>query len=274
MDFEKQRFDVVILAGQSNAEGNGVRSKDVPEKRIDGVYELIDANVAYPYFDEKENATKLVVTMPTEFVLREARERTDGENFRSDISETFAADYIAAGRLKAGRKILIVKAAVGGTGFALGQWGVGNPLWTRMVGMIDYALGLNPENRVVAFLWHQGEHDAFEQAWLSPEERYAFYVGKYKQQCLAVRNIYGDVPVICGGFVDHWAEKPENKSACDAVEKALYDVSVEIGKSAFVGSEGLLSNDQLIKNGDDIHFCYKSVYELGHRYFSAFEKIV
>lgn len=41
---------------------------------------------------------------------------------------------------------------------------------------------------------------------------------------------------------------------------------------AFVFSEGLLSNNQKVKNGEEIHFCRESIYELADRYFFEFQK--
>lgn len=42
------------------------------------------------------------------------------------------------------------------------QWGLQDDLYVRMMEMVDFARSLNAENRVVGFLWHQGETDAIE----------------------------------------------------------------------------------------------------------------
>ena len=84
--------------------------------------------------------------------------------------------------------------------------------------MVDYGLKLNKDNRIVALLWHQGEHDSFENAELAADERYAFYRENFKKQTLAFRKKYGkDIPVIAGEMVNSWAELAENKTKCDAV---------------------------------------------------------
>ena len=141
--------------------------------------------------------------------------------------------------------------------------------------MVDYGLKLNKDNRIVALLWHQGEHDSFENAELTADERYAFYRENFKKQMLAFREKYGkNIPVIAGEMVNSWAELAENKTKCDAVEKATKDVCREIGRAAIVESEGLLSNDDAFHNGDNLHFCADSIYELGERYYSLFEKII
>ena len=266
-------FDIIVVAGQSNAEGNGIK-KDDKEFISDKVYHIADKNhIGTKVLDDG----KVIVDMvyPTETVFEKAHERTDamGKKF-ADFSETFAKRYIDGGNLQEGRKVLIIKTAVGGTGFSRKEWGVGNVLFERLNLMVDYGLSLNKNNRVVALLWHQGEHDAFENADFDADARYKFYKENFKAQTLAFRKKYGkDIPVIAGEMVNSWAELPENKIKCDAVESATKDVCKEIGKAAVVSSEGLLSNDDMFKNGDNIHFCAESVYELGKRYYSLYESI-
>ena len=271
---ENNKFDIIIVAGQSNAEGNGIK-KDDKEIISDKVYQIADKNhIGTKVLDDG----KVIIDMvyPTEMVFEKAHERVDANSNKfADFSETFAKCYIDGGYLKKGRKVLIIKAAVGGTGFARKEWGVGSILFERLNLMVDYGLSWNKENRIVALLWHQGEHDSFENTELGVKERYNFYYKNFKEQMLAFRKKYGkDIPVIAGEMVNSWAELPENKAKCDAVEKATKDVCRELGKAAVVSSEGLLSNDDAFKNGDNLHFCAESVYELGERYYSLFEKII
>lgn len=270
---ENNKFDIIIVAGQSNAEGNGIK-KDDKEIISDKVYQIADKNyIGTKVLDDG----KVIIDMvyPTEMVFEKAHERVDANgNKFADFSETFAKCYIDGGYLKKGRKVLIIKTAVGGTGFARKEWGVGSILFERLNLMVDYGLSRNKENRIVALLWHQGEHDSFENAELGVKERYNFYYEHFKEQMLAFRKKYGkDIPVIAGEMANSWAELSENKAKCDAVEKATKDLCREIGKASVASSEGLLSNDDAFKNGDNLHFCAESVYELGRRYYSLFEKI-
>lgn len=267
-------FDIIVVAGQSNAEGNGVK-KDKKEIISEKVYQIADKNFIGTKVLE-DGRVIIDMIYPTEIVFEKAHERKDstGKQF-ADFSETFAQSYIKGGNLKEGRKILIIKAAVGGTGFARHEWGVGSVLFERLKLMVDYGLNLNKENRIVALLWHQGEHDSFENANLSADERYNFYRENFGKQMLVFREKYGkDIPVIAGEMANSWAELPENKVKCAAVEKATKDVCREIGKAAVVSSEGLLSNDDAFKNGDNLHFCAESLYELGKRYYSVYKNII
>ena len=267
-NFKDKEFDIVILAGQSNAEGNGVRINSEPLKISDKVFQVADKNRAA--IDSVDGKAVIAVTMPTECVVEHAHDRSNGEFVYADLSGTFA-NFYAKNDLKSGRDLLIVKTAVGGSGFAREQWGIGKPLYERMVEMTDFALSLGKNNKIVAVLWHQGEHDAFENAQLSEKEIFDFYVDKFGAQVKDMRLRYGNFKLITGEFVNDWADK--NQPQTGAVEKALDFVCKEVGNACLVSSEGLLSNDQKIHNGDDIHFCAESVEELGTRYYEAFKKI-
>ncbi len=268
-DIRKIKFDVVILAGQSNAEGNALEYDYVEPYHNDRVYEVNDSSlIQYGY-------GQYVYKRKQDFEVGFATERKHAYLLMTDFSETFADKYIENGLLDDDRKILIVKTAVGGTGFALKQWGIGNVIYNRALDMIDFALSLNPENRLVAFLWHQGEHDAFERPELNVEEREKIYYGDFKSTVDDVRKRYNvpNLPIIAGEMVNCWAD--ENKPATDAIEKATARVCADVGNAKYVSSEGLSSNSQGVKGSvDTIHFCRKSIIELGSRYFDAYKDII
>ncbi len=271
----ENKYDIIVLAGQSNAEGNGV-GKTTEELFLDDVYEVVDENPCYIY-DEPEKSVwgLLKISVPTvsklqNFSIRKNAEGIDCQSF----STFFANEYIKAGLLEKDRKILIVKTACGGAGFAKKQWGIGNPLHERMISLIDSALSYGKDSRIVAFLWHQGEHDAYENASFTDKERYDFYYDNFLSTCKFVRDRYNkfSFPIIAGEFVNDWASKYQRQ--CDVVENATKDVLKTLGYSDFVSSEGLKSNDQDIKNGDDIHFSALSCIELGKRYFEKYKNLV
>ena len=99
-----------------------------------------------------------------------------------------------------GRKLLIIRAAIGGTGFLDNRWGMTDDLYLRMIEMIKTALELNPKNKLVAFLWHQGETDAILK--VSKQEHF------YNLSLLvnSVRSIFNceTLPFIAGDFVSQW----------------------------------------------------------------------
>ena len=243
-DFSKEEFDIIIQAGQSNAEGCG----------------LGDA--------EKPYATNWSVWyLNSDFSISRAQERISGNFIVGDFSLSFARKYMEDGNLKDGRKILIVRAAVGGTGFLDNHWKPTDDLYLRMMEMIKTALELNPKNKLVALLWHQGETDA------SLNSDYQTYLGNLTTLVNNVRTTFecNDLPFIGGDFVRHW--KMELINICEPVISAMKEVCLTIENAEFVETSELLSNDQKIGNKDSIHFCRESLYQLGLKYYDAYKRI-
>lgn len=254
-----EKYDVILQAGQSNAEGYGhgpVEHPYVPDARI--LYLTAGEPEAGEYEPKGEPVIAVAAERPNPALAPEDR--------RGDFSLSFAKQYVEAGFLPEDRKLLIVRAAVGGTGFLKGYWRKGDPLYERMLRMTDYALGLSPENRLVGFLWHQGEHEA---AFLNEPDRYH---QQLREVVESVRNRYKlpNLPFVCGGFCDQWAQ--ETQPACNQIMDVIRKVAEEIG-GAYVETSDLRSNDQKTGDGDEIHFCREDLQELGSRYFAAYKKL-
>jgi len=256
IDFSKEKFDIIVHAGQSNSDGYAF------------------GDVEHPYaYNEKVWYMTSMWENPTLLNMEVAREAVLGNNIRSNFSLTFTQKYIENGMLAADRKLLILRTAVGGTGFVDKRWIPEGDLYLRMMDMIKASLALNHENRIVAFLWHQGETDA--DHGISFDVHYK----NLKTLIDSVRFTYAlpELPFIAGNFVPQWIAQIGEK--CEPVINAMRSVCNDIGNACFVESDGLLSNAQDETNpgyggGDIVHFCRKSIYELGNRYFDAFNSIV
>ena len=257
----KQAYDIVILAGQSNAEGCGVGAVEqeyIPDDRIcalrpEMTVEHRPDNVYIEFADKPFN-------------LSIAQEKiSDGKKY-GNLSLTFCKQYIESGLLAEDRKILIIRMGVGGTGFYKHQWGLQDILYKKLIEITDYALSLNEENKVVAFLWHQGEHDAFEG---NPP---ATYGEQLTALITDARRRYGDMPFISGDFVNEWKQK--NITSCQPIIDEMQKVMQTVDKAKFVQTADLPSNNQDTQNGDDIHFCRQSLHQLGKRYFAAYKEIL
>ena len=161
-----------------------------------------------------------------------------------------------------GRKLLIVRAAVEGTGFKKGYWGLNSILHNKMLEMSDYARSLHKENKFVAFLWHQGEHDAGERNDPNIFEK------QLLETVFNVRERYGNMPFIAGDFVREW--KQNNIEICAPIIEKIQKVVEKVGNAGFVPTEDLLSNNEKTANGDGIHFCRESLSVLGERYFKEY----
>lgn len=257
-----EKYDIFIQAGQSNAEGTGsgpVSKEYVPDERIcylevAKTTTITDTGLYIQYHD-------------VPFALTVAAEHGTAENPVGDFSLTFSKAYVDGGLLAPDRKLLIIRAAVGGTGFQKKLWGVGDILYLKMLEMIDYALSLNPENQLKGILWHQGEHDAFEG---NTGENYH---NQLTMLLNSVKERYNapDLPFICGSFVEDWRKK--NEESCEPILQALQQVASEM-QGQYVQAGDLLSNDEKNGDGDDIHFCRESLHILGRRYFQSYLKII
>ena len=245
-DFTKEKFDILIQAGQSNSEGYGFGNVCDPYQPDDRVWYL------------NGDGTFMI-----------AQEKVAGNGIQSNFALSFAREYLKDGRLAEDRKLLILRTAAGGTGFSDHRWGECDDLYLRMMDMIRTALALNDENRLVALLWHQGETDATNHA------TYEYYRTHITALIDSVRGEFDapTLPFIAGDFVHDWKAKNEEISA--PVIAALRDVCAA-KNAAFVETADLDSNREdgyphpLGWGDDPIHFCRRAIYTLGRRYYTAF----
>ena len=266
MELSRCAYDIIIQAGQSNAEGCGrgpVTEEYVKDEDIVYLYQNFQIELK-----DVDGLTKIVINVddPT-FYYGIADEVVNNGETVGNFGLTFAKEYKKHGLLAEGRKLLIVRAAVGGTGFFGKQWGLNDELYLRMLEMVDLALSNNPENRIVGFLWHQGEHDAFEG---NPPD---VFEKQLKALITDVKNRYGlpSLPLVSGDFVNDW--KSKNIEICAPIVEKIKAVTASEG-GLFVETSDLPSNDQKLGNNDDIHFCRESLHILGKRYFDAYYKII
>lgn len=152
-----KKFDIVILAGQSNAEGGGIGTVDHEFEPSPLIWSL-DAEKTVEHLPNRLNITYY----DRPFVLEMAMERTYNGEKVGDLALRFLERY-SRERLAPDRKVLLLRCAIGGSGFIRHEWTTDGPIYRKMLEMVDYALSLNPENRLVAMLWHQGECDSWEE---------------------------------------------------------------------------------------------------------------
>ncbi len=253
-NFTEECFDIIIQAGQSNSEGYGFGEVDEPYEPNEQVW-----------------------YMNGDFTISSAEEKVVKNGIQSTYALSFAREYLRAGLLKEGRKLLILRTSVGGTGFLDNRWNMTDDLYLRMMEMIRTAIFLNKENRLRGLLWHQGETDALLNAGY--EQHYNHLMGLLR----SVREEFSvpELPFIAGDFVQQWRE--DNADICRPVLRAIRDVCRDCGHGAFVETQGLKSNMQegawdplWGEDGDKdtIHFSRNSCYLLGKRYLEAFTKLM
>ena len=268
-EFYNTDFDVVVLAGQSNAQGGGLGETENHYIKNDSVYFLSDTKSFGLTVDSETDNVSLNADCPSIAFIEQAE-----DNECANFTFTFAEQYVK-NKLQKGRKLLIIKSAVGGTGFTRGEWRlVTGKLYYRMLSMVDEVLQLNPNNKLVALLWHQGENDAFEKANEDVVEIESFYYDNFKAIMTDFRARYDaqNLPIIAAGFVDEWRVLYEKQ--CEAVVDATKRVFKDVKNGRFIETFGLESNNQKVGNGDNIHFCRFAQYELGYRYYKAYEEMI
>jgi len=132
-----EKYDIILQAGQSNAVGYGhgpARETYLPDPRV-----------LYYTCGEPEDGSH---TPSEAFEICIADERPHPElgpeDKLGDLSLSFSQKYLQAGLLPPDRKLLILRTAVGASGFMKHYWAVGDPLYERMLRITDRAMGLNP----------------------------------------------------------------------------------------------------------------------------------
>ena len=269
-----QAYDVIIVAGQSNAEGHGLGATDNPFEPNDKIHALINP-FKYKYkYPENHVYVDMEPTNSAQIEIASERiEPKDGMP-RGKFYLWFAKRY-ADELLKEGRKVLLVETAVGGTGFKGEHWGENDLMFKRMIEMADLSLSLNPENKIVAFLWHQGEHDAYENRTETVEYTGKFYQEKLENLINIVRGRYGeDLPFICAGFTPGIFTHDFPKH-CEVVISKLVEITQKINSAKFIETTDLKSNSMEVEGSVDLyHFSRRSLERLGNRYFEAYKEIL
>ncbi len=272
LNYDNTEYDIIVVAGQSNAFGNGLGGTDNPWKEREDVLMLKNDFVTC-HKRPTEDTVYIDINAQEDGYIEVAKERYDQrlDQTIGNFSLTFAKMY-ADKYLKDGRKALIVFTPVGGTGFVGKHWGQEDKLYLRMRDMVDSALKLNKNNKIVAYLWHQGEHDGYENRNLSYEGSRDFYDEKFTEFFNSIREIYGqNVPFICGGFTNDTIE--EYRITTEAVIDVLKKKMEENKLTKYIDTSDLKSNKALGYK-DPYHFCKRSLEVLGERYFNAFDQMI
>ena len=146
MDSRLFDYDIIIQGGQSNAEGFGAGAIDNEYIPNENVY-FLEAEKTVEHLPERV----IVEYANKDFDISIAKGREANGNKIVDFSLFFARKYIESGFLKEGRKLLIIRAAVGGTGFKKGNWGMQDLLYKKMLEMraLFYSIYNAPCDKIV-----------------------------------------------------------------------------------------------------------------------------
>lgn len=276
-------YDVIVIAGQSNAVGFGCGSYIDEPKRLDDRIDMLDADgQIVPAHDPLSHS--LASTVGIGF----------GMTFARLYAQTIADD----------RRILLVPSAKGSTSIL--EWNQLTPyLDPSAAGLVNIhstavaesvmartknALYAHPgKNSLVALLWHQGENDysyivdpTANRHVLMPD--YLTYQSYVLQFMSDFRAIFSSprLPIVMGEIGRFWNLNVPNDTDGVVLSKFLqgqHNVADALGNSATVSSLGLVNGQSIgcafspasiVGAGDPYHFSAASQIELGRRYYQAF----
>lgn len=252
-------YDIIVVAGQSNAEGNGrsIKTSLFPFYRTDNDIKMLK-RIPHITWKKVSSNRKIQIIKFTNFYRFKNATPFKPANYGFSL---FFAKLYKEKCLEKGHKLLLLSTAIGGTSFCCNHWGKGEPLSENAILMAQEALMVNPNNRIKCVLWHQGESDSDVDL---PEN---YYYNKLKVLVEDFRGaISDDLIFIFGDMQQDWKKTMPNSYITSDATKRIVS---ELRNTAFVESGGLAGNVN-----DIIHFSKASQEELGKRYFSAFASII
>ncbi len=291
-------YDIVVIAGQSNAVGAGRGS----------VFE----NSYYTQPSVLSNICQVGRNLNADRSIniidggtRELQHVSYQDDGNHGFGQSFARRY-SRHLLQSGRKLLIVPVAKGATSILAWDHLVQNLsgrndsryLYANMITRIHKALRQNPENKLVAVLWQQGEADIMAMSggnsWhlvdhepLNPNRFFEFHSNVYRNRLLNLhlnlRRRFCENSSECFAFligqpVDQWQawHRPNQaplsiSRAKQRIKRIFFDMEESFNSVSVVRTQGLPSNEDLNDGsggrGDNYHFSNEGLRLLGHRYF-------
>lgn len=230
---EKEKFLLVLLAGQSNMAGRGfIEAEDkIPHRRV------------------------LVMNQEGNWVPSVEPTHFDKPSAGTCLGRTFA---LALAESDPSVTVGIIPAACGGSSIVHWQPGVyyppvkGHPY--------DDALARTKKAQeagtLVAILWHQGEADCNEKNAPEYYDRLLALIRSFRRELNAL-----NVPVLIGGL--NPTDNPYYQTVTDAQKRVV----AQSAPAAFIEPVNLTLNP------DGIHFDRQSLIKFGKDYFAQFERL-
>jgi hypothetical protein len=278
-----QGYDVVLIVGQSNAQGAGFGYDPNIDVRVPGLYQLAGSGVDKGKILEASDTLHHVSTW-----LTKALEPRVGPGME------FGRRLIAANPQ---RKVLLVPAAEGSTtllnplvsvepGVKPPQY-IWNPtpdgpvemklenLYTRAQSQLDVALE-TPGSKLVAVIWAQGETDS-GVIHAKPASEQAAAKALYRDRLLELIDGMSarepGVPFLMGGMVPEWVAAPEKRAAKKMIDDVHRGVPGLRGNVSFVeGVSGQhnLADPAALQDEELVHYNAIGAREMGERYYEAY----
>ena len=284
-------YDIVIIAGQSNAVGRGLEEHTFPKNKKDAYNPKYDGRTINIYRDDYNNSTNSnICALNKNGTIQQNAvdpiEHLESYPFKIQnrpvknfgFAVSFAREYIRQGKLASGRKLLLVGCGFGQTGFKDKQWVSPNgELYKNTIYRGKQALGLENKNnnKIIAILWHQGENDISHRAKFDYKKQLSDCLNGIRDSL--VKTTPTTVPILLGGIIrgdsnrndmnENYIKRTANLSSNINFK---FVPSTPMSEPKYNGfdlfNHSLLSDE---KTGDN-HFSKSSQIEFGKRYFYLF----
>jgi len=171
--FSKQKYDIFIIIGQSNAAGRASQEYTF-DKPSGGTYDMKNNPFYFDDFNNEFNENIRAFSYNNRIIpafdtldhlegVHTPRLGPKNNYLYYGFGLSFARQYVKE-RPDSGRKVLLIGCAWGGTGFFSGDWlrdaSGGKLLYKKSLKKIQTALDAYPDSEVKGILWHQGEADS------------------------------------------------------------------------------------------------------------------
>ncbi|WP_228503553.1 sialate O-acetylesterase [Clavibacter phaseoli] len=245
-------YDVVVILGQSNAQGVGTGWDPAVDVSVPGLDQLAGSGAKAGQVVPAKDSLSHVTTWTTSGGVQAV-----GPGM--ELGRHMLADA------RPGRKVLLVPAAMASTSMTGDGTYAWNPsdtrsrinLFTRALGQIDAALAQDPDNRLVAVVWAQGESDATRTNAAGYQSMLLDLVDRLNAR-------YGAVPFLIGGMVPEWLNVSTLRQAIDTAQQGMPALRANV--SYIPGAAGYSRAE------DSIHYTAAGARAMGDKYFAAYQR--
>lgn len=154
--------------------------------------------------------------------------------------------------------LVLVPAALGGTGFSDNRWNPGDDLYADAVARVNALMAVRPEFSFRGILWHQGEADSFTAADAAAHQ------GALEAMIAAMRTDIAaagpQTPFVAGGMVPALVAASADRQR---VQANLESLGSRVAHTAHAASTGLSAI------ADGVHFNAAAMRVLGSRYLAG-----
>ncbi len=182
------------------------------------------------------------------------------------FATTFASLYANA-YLASDRKVLLIPAGKGGTGFADDNWNPGDTLYNDAVMRTNHVLNKIPHTKLKGILWHQGERDILKHN-RGYEESLDNMLNTLRKD---ITHADENTPIILGGMVPYWVDQKKRRRE---EQKIIMDTPNRISNVWFANPYKPFVIEKPDNTVDDIHYDAAGQKELGVRYFNAWQQVL